>query len=145
MKREIFGDRWEIGKWVFLGFCLIGVLAFVNRYDLIFINEEIGLRENVKYLQSGALQLVRSLLEHISFNFTIPLVFVIVSLGFDKLFNQKVTWKIAFSIGALCCIFATIAWEWQHKPIEVIEIGYDLAAIGGSFLFTQKMLMENRL
>ena len=145
--KELF--KWEnnksMGTLIFMIAVALVLILFINRFDLTLIPNQyndFGVKENVKYWQSGTLQSLRSFFEHFSFNFLIPILFVIVSLGFDKLFNKSMNWRFPFSIGALFSIIVTFIWEFQKRPVEWIEIAYDLLAVCLSYIFVRWMLKD---
>jgi hypothetical protein len=139
-----WGNKWETGRMIFILTFILGLLLFMNRYNLLLnMPDKIAdfcVKESVKFWQSGNLQLLRSFFEHFVFNFITPIIFVIFSLGFDKLFKQYANWRISFGIGALCSVIITLAWEFQKMPVEWIEVIYDLLAVLLSYLFIKWML-----
>jgi len=141
-----WGSKWDTGKMIFILIFILGLLLFMNRYNLLLnMPDKIAdfcVKESVKFWQSGNLQLLRSLFEHFVFNFITPIIFVIFSLGFDKLFRQYVNWRVSFGIGVFCSIAITLAWEFQKMPVEWIEVIYDLLAVLLSYLFIKWMLKE---
>lgn len=140
-----WGNKWDTGKLIFILTVGLIIALFLNRYNLILNTNglyDACVKESVKFWQSGFLQLVRSFFEHLTFNFFVPLIFVIFSLGFDRLFNKYLNWRVSFYIGAFCSIAITLIWEFQKRPIEFIEIGYDLVAVIFSYLFVRWMLKE---
>lgn len=138
-----WGNKWETGKMIVIISFVLCLILFMNRYDfLIESATETCLNEHVKFWQTGFLQLLRSFFEHFTFNFLVPIIFVIFSLGFDKLFRKYLNWRISFAIGALFSISSTIIWEFQKRPIEWIEVIYDLSAVLVSYLFIRWMLKE---
>jgi len=141
-----WGNKWDTGKLIFTLFVILGLLLFMNRFNLLLnVPNQIAdfcMKENVKFWQGGTLQLIRSFLEHFSFNFLVPIFFVIFYLGFDRLFQQYMNWRIIFVFGALTVLFITFVWEFQKRPVEWIEVIYDLLAVILSYVFCRWMLKE---
>lgn len=139
-----WGNKWETGKILFILLFIFGLLLFVNRFNSIsnFQDFDFCIKEQVEFWQNGNLQLLRSFFEHFIFNFIVPITFVILSLGFDKLFRQYLNWRVFFGIGAFCSVVITFTWEFQKMPVEWIEVIYDLLAVLLSYLFIRWMLKE---
>jgi hypothetical protein len=141
-----WGSKWDTGIMIFIITFLLGLVLFINRYDLLFKSvsqlSDFCIKENVKFWQVGFLQLLRSFLEHFTFNFVLPIIFVIFSFGIDRLFKRYTSWKLAFVMGAFCSVLITFIWEFQKRPVEIIEVVYDLLAVIISYLFIRWILSE---
>jgi di/tricarboxylate transporter len=144
-KKKVKWDKWIIGNWVVILTIGLGLVLFLNRFSFVLNSPSFDfcIKENVRYWKSGFLQLVRSFLEHFTFNFVMPVLFVIFSLGLDKVVNKNFDWKWFFGLGAICALSITVLWEFQKRPVEVLEVCYDLAAIVISYLFIKWQLKRS--
>ena len=131
----------EWGFWIFFFALIIGFFLFLNRWDILLNGLDSCFKENVKFWKDGNLQLFRSFLEHIIFNFVVPLLFVTFFLGIDRLFKKHPNWKVYFFAGMAVDLLATGLWEFKKWPkLEWIEIGYDLAGLFLSWIFINWMI-----